>query len=368
MRTKLLPVFRRSARLSSLVLVGSAMLAACNTDQPAAPKAPEIPAAAQPALLPSNSGSLVIKLVDGANAIIPLTGAGFTVEGPGQTTWTIMDAGPNDQKYDADSTAGVILIKNMSPGQYKFCERIPPTGFGIVNPSCQTIGISVGTTSQLVFKHLPVAHIKWTVTDFANNYISGAVFTLDSNNVVVAKIGDGTVLDSDPAPGKFDVKIPFESYWKLCVTTPPAGYVFPPNQVVCVANNLEQGTVLDFGNFRVNPVYSAFWGVTDGGVGPNSQYTLIGPSTFKVTSGDQLYSYDVVDNAINDFDPVLGKIAVKFLKGGPWVVCETQPPVNHWNANPPCRKIAVASGVPTDVGYFFNYEKQVYYPGAKASP
>ena len=76
----------------------------------------------KPALLPSNSGSLVIKLVDGANAIIPLSGAGFIVEGIGKTTWTIMDAGPNDQKYDADPAGGVILIKSMSPGQYKFCE------------------------------------------------------------------------------------------------------------------------------------------------------------------------------------------------------------------------------------------------------
>ena len=232
MRTTLLTIFRRSHRLSSIVLVGSAALAACNTDQPAAPKAPEIPDAAQPALLPQNSGSLVIKLVDGANAIIPLSGAGFVVEGIGKTTWTIMDAGPNDQKYDADPAGGVILIKSMSPGQYKFCERIAPTGFGIVNPSCQTIGISVGQTSQLVFHHLPVAHIKWSVKDYAGNYISGASFTLDSNNVVVATIGDGTVLDSDPAPGKFDVKMPFESYWKLCVKTPPAGYVFPVNQIV----------------------------------------------------------------------------------------------------------------------------------------
>jgi len=357
------PVFRRSPRLSSIVLVGSAMLAGCNTDQPAAPQTPEIPAAAQPALLRQNSGSLVIKLVDGANAIIPLTGAGFAVEGPGQTTWTIMDAGPNDQQYDADSTAGVILIKNMSPGQYKFCERIPPTGFGIVNPSCQTVGISAGVTSQLVFHHLPVAHIKWSVKDFANNYIGGAQFTLDSNGVVVAKIGDGTVLDSDPAPGKFDVKIPFESYWKLCVTTPPAGYVFPVNQVVCVANNLTQGTVLDFGNFGVNPVFSAFWRVTNGFLDPVQGYYLIGPSTFKVTSSDQVYSYNVVDNSANDFDPIVGKIAVKLLKAGTWSVCETQPPVNHWNANPACKQISVASGVPTDVGYFINYEKQVYNPG-----
>ena len=362
MRTTLLAIFR-SPRLSSIVLVGSATLAACNTDQPVAPKAPEIPAAAQPALLPQNSGSLVIKLVDGANAIIPLSGAGFIVEGIGKTTWTIMDAGPNDQKYDADPAGGVILIKSMSPGQYKFCERIPPTGFGIVNPSCQTIGISVGQTSQLVFHHLPVAHIKWSVKDYAGNYISGASFTLDSNDVVVATIGDGTVLDSDPAPGKFDVKMPFESYWKLCVKTPPAGYVFPVNQVVCVANNLKQGTTLDFGTFGVNPVYSAFWGVSNGFVDPVQGYYLIGPSTFKVTSGDQLYSYDVIDNSVNDFDPVLGKIAVKLLKAGAWSVCETQPPSNHWNANPPCTQISVASGEPANLGYFINHEKQVYYPG-----
>ena len=363
MHTTLLPVFRRSTRLSSIVLVGAAMLAACNTDQPVAPKPPEVPATAQPAVLPGNSGSLVIKLVDGANAIIPLTGAGFVVQGPSQTTWTIVDAGPNDQQYDADPTAGVILIKNMSPGQYKFCETLPPTGFGVVNPLCQTVGISVGTTSQLVFHHLPVAHIKWGVKDFAGNYIGGATFTLDSNNVMVAKIGDGTVLDSDPAPGKFDVKIPFESKLKLCVTTPPAGYVFAANQATCVTKKIEQGTVLDLGNFRVNPVYSAFWGVTNGFLDPVQGYYLIGPSTFNVTSSDQVYSYDVVDNSANDFDPVLGKIAVKFLKGGTWSVCETQPPVNHWNANPACKQISVASGVPADVGYFINYEKPVYYPG-----
>jgi len=363
MRTTLLAVFRRSPRLSSIALVGSAALAACNTDQPAGPKAPAIPAAAQPALLPQNSGKLVIQFVDGANAIIPITGGGLVVEGPGQTTWTIMDAGPNDQQYDADPAGGVIEIRNMSPGQYKFCERLPPQGYGIVNPSCQTVGISVGKTSQLVFHHLPVAHIKWSVKDFAGNYISGATFTLDSNNVVVTKVGDGSVYDSDPAPGKFDVKIPFESYWKLCVTTPPAGYVFPANQVVCVANNLKQGTVLDFGNFQVNPVYSGFWGVTNGFLDPVQGYYLIGPSTFKVTSSDQAYSYSVVDNLANDFDPVPGKIAVKFLKGGTWSVCETQPPFNHWNANPACKQISVAYGVPTDVGYFINYEKQVYYPG-----
>jgi hypothetical protein len=363
MPTTLLTLDGRARRLGSIALLGTAILAACDSDQPVAPKATEVPAAATPSLLKANTGSVVIKLVDGANAIIPLTGAGFTVEGPGQTKWTIMDAGPNDQKYDSDSTAGVILIKNMTAGQYKFCEGLPPNGYGVVNPRCQTTGVYVGATSGLVFHHLPVAHVKWSVTDFASNLIGGAVFTLDSNNVTIAAIGDNTVLDSDPTPGKFDVKLPFESYYKICVTTPPAGYVFPVNQITCAANTIKQGTTTNFGQFYVNPVYSAFWKVTDGSLDANSQYTLIGPSSFKLASADGLYNFDVVDNSINDFDAALGKIAVKLTEGGYWSLCETQPPVNHWNAQPSCKRISVASGEPASADYFINYEKQVYNPG-----
>lgn len=339
------------------------MLAACDSDRPVAPKAVEVPPAATASLLPGKTGSVVIKLVDGANAIIPLTGAGFTVEGPGQTTWTIMDAGPNDQKYDKDSTAGVILIKNMSPGQYEFCEGLPPTGYGVVNPRCQTTGVYAGATSGLVFHHLPVAHLKWSVKDLASNFIGGATFTLDSNDVTIAAIGDNTVLDSDPAPGKFDVKIPFESYYKVCVTTPPAGYLFPVNQITCVANTIKQGTVTDFGTFGVNPVYSVYWKVTDGSLDANSQYTLIGPSSFTLASADGLFNFAVVDNSINDFDSVLGKIAVKLPSGGYYSICETQPPVNHWNAQPSCKRISVASGEPASADYFINFEQQVYNPG-----
>jgi hypothetical protein len=357
MRTTPITFDRRSLRLASIALLGTAMLAACDTDEPIAPKATAVPAAAAPSLLPGKTGSVVIKLLDGANAIIPLTGAGFTVEGPGQTTWTIMDAGPNDQKYDKDSTAGVILIKNMTPGQYTFCEKLPPAGFGVVNPSCQTTGVYAGSTSGLFFHNLPVAHVKWSVTDYASNFIGGAVFTLDSNDVVIGPIGDGSVWDTDPAPGKFDVKIPFESYLKVCVTTPPAGYLFPVNQITCAASNIKQGTVTDFGQFYVNPVYSAYWKVAD------AAYTLIGPSSFQLASADGLYDFAVVDNSINDFDAALGKIAVKLPSGGYYSICETQPPLNHWNAQPSCKRISVASGEPASADYFINPEKQVYSPG-----
>lgn len=332
------------------------MLAACDTDEPVAPKAVEVPTAAAPALRTSGTGSLAIKLVDGSNAIIPIDGAGFLVDGPGNTKWTIMDVGSYDN-YDSDPTAGAILIKAMSPGQYTLCEGLAPDGFGVVNPRCQTIGITAGTTSSLTFHHLPVAHVKWTVTDFASNLIGGAVFTLDSNNVTIAAIGDNTVLDSDPTPGKFDVKIPFESYYKICVTTPPAGYVFPVNQITCAANTIKQGTTTNFGQFYVNPVYSAYWKVAD------AAYTLIGPSSFQLASANGLYNFAVVDNSINDFDAALGKIAVKLPSGGYWSICETQPPVNHWNAQPSCKRISVASGEPASADYFINPEKQVYNPG-----
>jgi len=355
MRTNLLGVNRPS----TLLVVLAAALGACDTDKPIAPTIKEAPKAAAPSLDPSKTGAVVIRIVDAANNVIPITGGGFTVEGPGQTTWSIMDAGPNDQQYDADPAGGVIWIKNLAPGQYKFCEALPPAGYGVVNPRCQTTGVYVGSTSGLWFKNLPVAHIKWVVTDYASNLIGGASFTLDSNNVKVVTVGDGSFWDTDPAPGKFDVKIPYESYWKLCVTTPPAGYLFPINAVTCVANNIKQGTVQDFGNFGVNPVYSVYWKVAD------AAYTLIGPSTFQLKSADGLYNFSAVDNSINDFDPVLGKIAVKLPGAGGkfWSICETVPPANHWNAQPACKRISVASNQPASADYFINPEKQVYYPG-----
>jgi hypothetical protein len=361
MFSTLLALHSRARRISAISLVGTAMFAACDADEPIAPKAAQVPTAAAPGLRTS-TGSLVVKLVDGSNAIIPIDGAGFSVEGPGNTKSVIMDVGSYDN-YDSDPTPGAILMKALSPGQYKLCEGLTPAGFGVQNPRCQTIGVTAGATSTLTFHHLPIAHVKWTVTDYASNFIGGSVFTVDSNNVVIGKIGDGSVHDSDPAPGKFDVKIPAESYYKVCVTTPPAGYMFPVNQIECAAADIKQGTVTNFGNFGVNPVYSAYWGVTDGSLDPSSQPTLIGPSTFKLASANGLFNFDVVDNSLNDFNPVLGKIAVKLPGGGYWSICETQPPFNHWNANPSCKRIDVASGIPASADYFVNGEKAVYYPG-----
>ena len=362
MRTTLPSLYRRPLRLSSVALVGMAVLAACDKDQPVAPKVPEVPAAGAPYLGPIFTGAMVIRLVDGSNTILPIAGAGFNVEAPNKVTWTAMDVAGYDN-YDKDPAAGVILRNGLAPGQYKVCEGLTPTGYGVVNSRCQTAVVTGGAATTLTFGHLPVAHVKWSVTDFGSNYISGAVFTLDTNGVVFAKVGDGTVFDGDPAGGKFDVKIPFEGYYRLCVTTAPAGYVFPANQVECVAADIKQATVTNFGSFGVDPLYSATWRVTDGSLDANSQYMLIGPSTFHVASANGLYNYDVIDNSANDFDPTLGKIAVKLLGSGYWSICETVPPVNYWNANPSCKRIDVASGVPASAGYFINDLKQVYYPG-----
>ena len=163
----------------------------------------------------------------------------------------------------------------------------------------------MGATSGLFFKHLPVAHIKWTVTDYASNFIGGATFTLDSNAVTIAAIGDNTVLDSDPAPGKFDVS-PVRVVLQAVRDHAARELSVPINQITCVANNIKQGPCRT-GNFGVNPVYSVYWKVA------GAASTLIGPSTFQLASADGLYNFAVVDSSINDFDSVLGKIAVKLV-------------------------------------------------------
>ena len=78
---------------------------------------------------------------------------------------------------------------------------------------------------------------------------------------------------------------------------------------------------------------------------------------------DQLAGDERANNGVNDRDPALGKLAVALPEAGAYSVCETIPPVNHWNAQPACKRITVAAGMPMSPGTFINPEKQVYVPG-----
>ena len=359
MYSTLLSFNRRALRLSSIVVVGLAALAACDNDQPLAPKPTAV--AATPANLslgPLKSGNLVLKLVDKNSILIPTGFAQFEIRGPNGIPWYATDNGQND----SDPTVGQIVVKNLSPGNYKACDVGPPNGYGVVGASCKSTGVYVGATSGLWFTHGPIVTLKWSVKDSnISKLVGGALFSLDSTNVLIGDIGDNSQSDSDPVGGQVQLPIPFEATYKVCLKTVPQGYSIAPNQPTCLSKAITMGMgVVDLGTFNVVPTYSATWRVTDGTFDINNQPTLIGPSTFRVTLGAA--NADAIDNSNADEDPTLGRIAVRFPFPGTYTICEKTPPPNHWNAQQPCKQINVVAGVPLDLGLFVNYEKQVFKP------
>jgi hypothetical protein len=110
------------------------------------------------------------------------------------------------------------------------------------------------------------------------------------------------------------------------------------------------------------PTFSAYWQVTDGTVGADFHYNLIGPSTFTVVNALGGAPITVVDNGVNDIDGNLGKVAVKLPAAGTYSICETVPPNGYWNAQPACKQVPVATGEAGWAEWFINPEKQVYKP------
>ena len=346
---------RRVQRLSSLAVISVALLAACDSDKPLSPRPVTVPTDAKPQLLPFKTGTLVLKLIDqNQNIIVPLVPddhAKFTITGPNNTTWTVTD----DSLPDTDATTGMLVLKSLVPGMYKACEISPPLGFGVVGQSCLYTQVYAGATSGLFFVHAKEAVRQWSVMDEVSNYIGGTVFQVDSNNVTIGQFADNDwPSDMAPADGQFALLLKYEATYKVCLKQTPPGYVQICGQDPCVQANEKMNTQEKFPTFRVVPTYSANWTVTDG-------ISLIGPSTFTVSK--KVGGFVVVDNGANDRDPVLGKLAVALPAAGDYMVCETIAPVNHWNAQPPCKRITVAAGMPWSPGPFVNPEKAVYVPG-----
>jgi hypothetical protein len=203
----------------------------------------------------------------------------------------------------------------------------------------------------------------WNVVDYVPNYVGGTVFQLeDSTNTLMTMFTDNASPDKDPGNGWLQINIPFDGTYSICSVTPPVGYVFAAANPGCTSFQVTQGSATVLANTIVTPIASLNWRVTDGTSDANNQPTLLGPSTFTVTGGPNSIALTVVDNGQNDIDPTLGKLAVIVSGLGWYSICETVPPVGHWNAKPSCKRVWVASGVPGQGDYFTNPEAQVIYP------
>jgi uncharacterized repeat protein (TIGR01451 family) len=100
----------------------------------------------------NNCGKIRIEKHAGTDTGALLGGATFTVAGdptPGSvaTLLTVVDNGAGD----SNPAAGIIDIDPAKPGTYTICETVPPTGYDLASPACQT-GIVVAPNGSVNVK------------------------------------------------------------------------------------------------------------------------------------------------------------------------------------------------------------------------
>ena len=350
MYASLLSFDRRGLRLSSLVL-GAALLAACDNDRPLGPDRTNIPAAAALGKGPTK-GIVSITLVDNKNNPLASAGAEFSLTIAGQPSVTAIDNGIGD----SDPTVGTVFVKGLTPGVYDVCEKAAPAHYVLPTPNCATATVTAGVITPLAFINPTMARLQWGVIDFVPNNIGGAEFELqDGNGNMIAKFVDNAPIDVDPNPGRFALEFPVEGQYMLCPINAPAGYVWVSTPM-CIGFTATHGQVESMGDYIVYPEYSAYWYVTDGTVGSDGFPTPLGPSTFQVTNPLGFIT-TIVDNGPNDFDPRIGKFGIKLPAEATYTVCQTVAPVGYQPAIPQCKRIEVRKGIPGWGEWFYNPPK-----------
>lgn len=338
MRSSLPSFDRRGLRLSALALAGATLLAACDNDRAVGPKAPAAPATAI-LVKPVKTGALRITILDQNKALPTTSGAQFSVAKSDNKTFIAVDDGPGDMH----SLAGSILMVNLQPGTYTVCQTVAPADYVLPTPpACQPIDVIPGTSnlgdaSHVQFGILTVPRASWVAFDAINwDTIPGITVTGDDGSGPVT-IADNSPLDLDPAPGKFEVKVPKGSSYTVCPKATPPGYVFPPIPQGCLTKPVAPGQTTALGNVRVRHEYSAYWFVSlGGGVSHGSEFTVTHAATGNTIT--------VADDGLNDMAPASMMVYVKLSAPGWYTVCMSVPPKGGYLADPVCKRIEVHLG------------------------
>lgn len=350
MRASLPSFDRRGPRLSSLLLAGSTILAACDTDRPLEPTTATTPPAANMALT-AKGGALRISVLDQNNALPTTAGSQFTISpvGGGKTFFVVDNATP-----DSHSLLGSVLIVGLKPGFYNVCQTVAPADYVLpTSPLCQQFPIEIvaGTStladaSHVGFNILTAAHLQWTVADMLDQPIAGAVFTA-TYLTGADTITDNSAKDLDKNPGRIEIKLADPSGVTVCSFTPPKYWMFAtPFPSNCFGLQPPAGQTTFLTNYIVHPEYSVFWYAQD-------VNGLAGPSTYQVTGGASgTFSATITDGDASDMYPGMGKLWLQLPEDGDYVICQTIAPPKSQIANPSCQKINITFGnpvYPTDV-------------------
>ena len=343
----ILSIDGRATRRATVALFGAAMAAACDTDRAVAPTpTTTVPAAAAPIRSLGNTGTLVIRVVDDEDHL--LSGTSFKVTGPLASVINVTD---NDA-VDGDNSKGIIVLAGLQPGLYTGCEVTPPAGYALPSWNCHVSTVYVGSTTGMEkFVSMRLPKVQGGFIDAAGAKVGGGTVSLrDSVGTLLATVTDNSTEDKDPTPGQFTIVLPSPGKFSVCEIGFPAGYAPAPGSIMCHTVTAQWELPVGISPFLIYPAPSASWTVRD------VWGSFIGPSTFKVTTG--LITNPVVDNGMNDLDPIKGRILVKLPKAAVYTVCESVAPAGYW-PDPNCHTVDATSGLAVSAGIFTNQYAQV---------
>jgi len=343
---------RRGSRLAAVALTSVALLTACETDNSVGPNA-GLPTSASLAKLsgPNSSATLVIRMVDQNNNVIPALAAWakFTVELKGQSPMDVIDNG----KRDADLTVGIVRVSGLAAGTYTVCQTVAPTNRVLPPNPCATIALVAGRIGSIDFVNLAKARIRWSTKDYVGNLIGGMEFSFQHPDGTFVPFSDNLIPDLDPTDGKVELQVDTEGFYTVCEVGLPAGYVPPQQQMVfCFTKELKHGQITDAASWVVYPQFSMYWGVSNGVMDSTFNLIPIGGASFTVSSS--LGTMTVVDNGANDIDQRPGQIAVKLAGESYYTICQTVVPAGYSAPTNPCKRIQLYEGDPTFAGWFIN--------------
>ncbi len=181
-----------------------------------------------------------------------LGGSYFTLYDSLNVNTPVLDDSPQDQ----DKSFGKFLKEFTSPGMYKLCETLAPSGFTLPVSPCKGLPAVPGLIQdQGKWVNTPNYSLYFNVTDPKGKPLSGTTFAILREHSPNMQVADNVTLDRDPVNGKYFVILPAADFYVICQHNAPYGYDIPTAYNGCspVALNVKLGVPANGGTFVDTP-------------------------------------------------------------------------------------------------------------------
>ena len=183
----------------------------------------------------------------------PIGGSYFVLTDSLNVQTPILDDSPQDQ----DKNFGKFLKEIASPGIYKLCETLAPSGFVLPASPCKMISAAAGFPQDVgKWVNAPNYSLYFNVTDTFGKPLSGTSFAVKRqyylNDILVS---DNVAPDRDATTGKYFVILPGPGWYVVCQHDAPYGFDPPTVNAGCypIATNPKLGVPANAGTFVDTP-------------------------------------------------------------------------------------------------------------------